>query len=56
MKYSWKPVSDNLYNIVDRKTGKQNGQLHELIWFLVQIRYYVLMQKYMLKTTTKKNL
>jgi catalase-peroxidase len=21
MKYSWKPVSDNLYNIVDRKTG-----------------------------------
>lgn len=22
MKYSWKPVSDNLYNIVDRKTGK----------------------------------
>jgi len=22
MKYLWKPVSDNLYNIVDRKTGK----------------------------------
>jgi catalase-peroxidase len=22
MKYSWKPVGDNLYNIVDRKTGK----------------------------------
>jgi catalase-peroxidase len=22
MNYSWKPVSDNLYNIVDRKTGK----------------------------------
>ncbi len=22
MKYSWKPVSDNLYNIVDRKTGE----------------------------------
>jgi catalase-peroxidase len=21
MKYSWKPISDNLYNIVDRKTG-----------------------------------
>lgn len=22
MKYSWKPVAENLYNIVDRKTGK----------------------------------
>ncbi len=22
MNYSWKPVTDNLYNIVDRKTGK----------------------------------
>jgi catalase-peroxidase len=22
MKYSWKPVGDNLYNIVDRKTGE----------------------------------
>jgi catalase-peroxidase len=22
MKYSWKPVSENLYNLIDRKTGE----------------------------------
>ena len=31
MNYSWKPVSDNLYQIVDRKTTEQNGQQHGLI-------------------------
>jgi hypothetical protein len=56
MNYVWEPVSDNLYNIVERKTGKLNGQQQELIWFLVLIQYYVLMPKFMHKTTTKKNL
>ena len=23
MKYSWKPLADNIYNIVDRKTGEK---------------------------------
>ena len=39
MKLIWKPLGKDLYEIIDRKSKKQNLQPLELIWFLDQIQF-----------------
>ena len=56
MKFIWKPLSKDIYEIIDRKSKKTKFTATRVDLVLDQIQYLGPMQKYMLKTITKKNL
>ena len=56
MNYSWIPVSDNVYNVVDRKTNQKKWTATRVDLVFGSTLFYVLMLNYTHRMIAKINL